>query len=102
MIMLSIAFVLAGIGAVFLISSGIVWASYEKLLQEGDYSKEKKENQSITTAISVAYWLIVTAIYLGYSLSTNSWEYSWIIWVTAGIAFPAIVTIVNLFAKRKG
>lgn len=43
-IMLSASFALAGIGVVFLISSGIIWASYEKLIQEGDYSKEKKRN----------------------------------------------------------
>ncbi len=100
-IMLSASFVLAGIGVVFLISSGVVWASYEKLLQEGDYSKEKKKNQSITTAISSAYWLIATAIYLGFSLSTNNWEVSWIIWVVAGIVFPAIIMITNLIGKRK-
>ena len=75
-IMLSISFVLVGIGVFFFVSSGIIWASYEKLLQEGDYSKVKKENQSIVTAISSAYWLIATAIYLGYSFSTNNWEYS--------------------------
>lgn len=100
-IMLSSSFIIAGIGVVFFISSGIVWASYEKLLQEGDYSKEKKKNQSIATTISVIYWLIATAVYLGYSLSTNNWGYSWVIWVVAAVVFPAIVTISNLLGKRK-
>lgn len=100
-IMLSVSFVLVGIGVFFFVSSGIIWASYEKLLQEGDYSKVKKENQSIVTAISSAYWLIATAIYLGYSFSTNNWEYSWIIWVVAGVVFPVIVIIIDLLGKRK-
>ena len=100
-IMLSFSFVLAGIGVVFFIHSGIIWASYEKLLQEGDYSKEKKKNQSLTTAIYGTYWLIATAIYLGYSLCTNNWGYSWIIWVVAGVVFPAIVMITNLLSKGK-
>lgn len=99
-IMLSASFVLAGIGVIFFIRSGIIWAGYEKLLQEGDYSKEKKKNQSITTTVSVAYWLIATAIYLGYSLSTNNWGYSWVIWVVAGVIFPAIVMITNLLGKK--
>lgn len=34
-IMLSVSFVLVGIGVFFFVSSGIIWASYEKLLQEG-------------------------------------------------------------------
>ena len=100
-IMLSSSFIIAGIGVVFFISSGIVWASYEKLLQEGDYSKEKKESQSIAATISVIYWSIATAVYLGYSLSTNNWGYSWIIWVVAAVVFPAIVAASNLLGKRK-
>lgn len=100
-IMLSSSFIIAGIGVVFFISSGIVWASYEKLLQEGDYSKEKKKNQSIATTISVIYWSIATAVYLGYSLSTNNWGYSWVILVVAAVVFPAIVAISNLLGKRK-
>lgn len=102
MTMLSVSFVLAGIGIVFFIRSGIIWASYEKLLQEGDYSRAKKEIQPIVTAISVVYWLIVTAIYLGYSLFTNNWGYSWVIWVVAGVVFPAVVVVTNLFCKKKG
>lgn len=100
MSMLSISFVLAGIGVGFFIHSGIIWASYEKLLQEGAYSKENKENRSATAAISLAYWLFTTAIYLGYSLSTNRWGYSWIIWVVAGILFPAIIALANCFGRR--
>lgn len=100
-IMLSASLVIVGIGVVFFIHSGIIWASYEKLLQEGDYSKEKKEKQSATTAISIVYWSIVTAVYLGYSFSTNNWGYSWIIWVVAAVVFPAIVAISNSLGKHK-
>lgn len=100
-IMLSVTLVIAGVGVVFFIRNGIIWASYEKLLQEGDYSKTKKKNHSITSAISTAYWLIATAIYLAYSLTTNEWEHSWIIWVVAGVLFPAVIGIANVFDKRK-
>lgn len=100
-IMLCISLILAGIGVVCFIQSGIIWASYEKLLQEGDYSADNKKKQSIISAISVSFWLIVVAMYLGYSFSTNNWKYSWVIWVVAGVVFPAIVRIVNLFIKQK-
>lgn len=100
-IMLTVSMVIAGIGAVFFVGSGIIWASYEKLLQEGEYTKTKKANQSVATAISTAYWLIITAVYLGYSLSTNQWDRSWIIWVIAGVIFPVIAMVMNLFGKRK-
>ena len=100
-VMLSISLIIVGIGVTFFISGGIVWASYEKLLQEGDYSKETKKKASFTNAIEGAYWLIATAIYLGYSFTTNDWRNSWIIWVVAGVVFPAVVMITNLFAKKK-
>lgn len=100
-IALSASFVLAGIGVVFFVSTGILWASYEKLLQEGSYSEEKKKRQPAVTAFSAAYWLITTAGYLGYSLSTNNWGYSWIIWVVAGIVYPAFVMLIQLSGKRK-
>lgn len=100
-IMLTVSIVIAGVGVVFFVRSGIIWASYEKLLQEGEYSRTKKENRFFASTISAAYWLIVTAIYLGYSLITNQWEYSWIVWVIGGVLYPVIVMIANLFEKRK-
>lgn len=99
--MLSVSFLLAGIGIIFFVQNGIIWASYEKLLQEGDYSKAKKEKSPVITAISSAYWLITTAIFLAYSLTTNNWGYSWIIWVVAGVLFPAVIGILNVFFQKK-
>ena len=69
MIMLSLSFLIAGVGVICFIKTGIIWASYEKLLQEGEYSKENKEKPSIADAIYIAYWVIATAIYLSSSLS---------------------------------
>lgn len=100
MIMLSFSFLIAGIGVICFIKTGIIWASYEKLLQEGEYSKENKEKPSITDAVYTAYWAIATAVYLGYSLSSNNWGQSWVIWVVAGVMFCAVVAITNTFDKK--
>ncbi|MDE7435277.1 MAG: helix-turn-helix domain-containing protein [Lachnospiraceae bacterium] len=98
---LSAMFVLIGIGVVYFISGGIVWASFDRLLQEGDYTKEKKERSSVTMAISTAYWMIATAIFLAYSFITNDWEHSWIVWPVAGVLFPAVITVSNIWNRRK-
>ena len=100
MIMLSFSFVIAGVGVICFIKTGIIWASYEKLLQEGEYSKENKEKPSIAAAVYTAYWSIVAAIYCGYSLSTNNWSQSWVILVTAAILSPALVIITNTLDKK--
>ena len=98
--MLSLSFLIAGVGVICFIKTGIIWASYEKLLQEGEYSKENKEKPSIAAVVYTAYWIIATAIYLGYSLSSNNWGQSWIIWVVAAVIFPAIIAITNAFEKK--
>ena len=100
MAMLSFSFLIAGVGVICFIKTGIIWASYEKLLQEGEYSKENKEKPSIAAAVYTAYWVITTAVYVGYSLSSNNWGQSWVILVVAGVMFPAIVAITNAFDKK--
>ena len=96
-IMLSLSFLIAGVGVICFIKTGIIWASYEKLLQEGEYSKENKEKPSLSSAIYTAYWVIAAAVYLGYSLSSNNWGQSWIIWVVAGVIFPAVIAIIYIY-----
>ena len=52
-----------------------MWSGFEMLLQEGDYSKNNKERKSVVEAVTVAYWLIATAVFLAYSFVTNNWGY---------------------------
>lgn len=98
-LMLCIGIFLVAIGVIFFVKSGIIHASHQKLLQEGDYSVNKKQKSSVISAISTVYWLLATAVFLIYSFSTNNWDTSWIIWIAAGVIFPAIITIVKLFVK---
>lgn len=100
MCMLSLSFLIAGIGVICFIQTGIIWASYEKLLQEGEYSKANKEKSSTTSTIYSIYWSITTAAYLGYSLLSNDWGKSWKIWLVAAVIFPAIVAITNAFYRK--
>lgn len=101
MIMLSITMVLAGIGVVFFITAGINWASMEKLLQEGDYTREKKSRRTISNTVGSVFWLVVVAIYLAYSFYTNEWKESWIIWPVAGVLYAAIAVICNAIESKK-
>lgn len=88
-------------GVYLLVSSGSRWSSYEKILQEGEYSKKKKANKKMTDAIFGSYWLLVVAIYLGYSFFTMNWERSWIIFPVAGVSFGVLAMLVSLFEKEK-
>ena len=99
-VLLSATLALAGVGVTFLVRGGIIWESFDKLLQEGDYTWRRKKSYDMRAYISAAYWLIFTAIYLGFSFATDSWRYSWIIWVCAGVLFPAVGAIFRAFAER--
>ncbi len=65
------------------------------LLQEEDYAASHKTNK-VYKAVSSLYWIIVTAIYLGYSFVTNKWGISWVIWPIAGVLYGAIDVIAGL------
>ncbi len=100
-IMLSITFAIVGIGVGFFIRSGIQWASYEKLLQEGEYSRNNKEHISnVTSSVSVAFWLIATAIYLGVSFTQDNWDESWVVLVVSAVLYPAVLAILNALKKQ--
>ena len=86
----------AGVHAI--IRAGMTKDSYNKILQEGDYSKAKKENK-IMNAIAPAYWLLVTAGYLAWSFTSRNWGFTWIVWPIAGIIFGAISAVADQVTK---
>lgn len=74
---------------------GMIYGCYQKLLQEGDFTAEKKAVSRRTSAIAGIYWCSVTAIYLAISFYSNDWRHSWIIWPVAGVLFAAVCGIVD-------
>lgn len=89
------------IAVYFFVSAGMVKESYDKLLQTGDYTKEKKETAKKISFFPGAYWCLVTAIYLGISFYSDRWDRTWIIWPVAGVLFAAVYSIVGAAAKSK-
>lgn len=83
-----------------------VWAesiceSYKKLLQEEEYTVEKKRQEKRNSSITGIYWCIVTAIYLGVSFYTMQWHRSWIIWPVAAVLFAALCGVLKLIYKKE-
>lgn len=93
--------VIVAIGVQRIITVGMMWSGFDKLLMEGDYTKESRKSNPLVGAISSIYWLLVVAIYLGYSFSQESWNTSWVIWIVAGVIYPAVAKVVKLIAERK-
>jgi len=92
MIMLTaVLFVIVSAGVYLLITASTVKDSYCQLLQEETFDPaEKAEEKKVETFGSV-YWPIVVAVYLGWSLTTNKWGITWIVWPVAALLFVGIV-----------
>ncbi len=99
--MLSLLFFIAGIGVFFIVRCGVIWGGFEKLLQTGEYTKEKKETSALVGVVSLIYWLGATAIFFAISFPKNNWKYSGIVWVIAGILYPALLALLNYVKKKK-
>ncbi len=99
-IMISLLFVIEAIGVRFFIIGGINNASFDKLLQEGDYTIKEKTKSPIVSVVTTVYWLVVTAIFLGIALPTNQWNYAAVIWPVAAVLYGAVLAIVKLFDNK--
>ena len=81
------------------IRAGMVWDSYSKLLQEGDYTAEKKLTNRKISFIPGVYWCVVAAYYLYISFTQDSWSRSWIVWPVAAVVFAAVMTAAGAIAS---
>lgn len=96
--MVAVMLALIGIGVNFIVKTCIIWESFDKLLQEGEYSKRKKKEKIASSKVNTIYWSVVTAGYLAYSFVSYKWHFSWIIWPVAAVLYPAVI---SLFASHK-
>ena len=88
-------------GVWLFVRMGCIYGSFQKLLQEGDYTTEKKRANRILGVFQGAYWCVVTAIYLYISLTRGNWDRSWVIWPVAGVLFAAVFGILETLVKKK-
>ena len=94
--MLTVTMFLAGIGVMLFIIAGVRWASMQRLLKEGEFTDRERKKSKLKEAIDTIYWLLATAIYLGWSFYTGSWHITWVVWPIAGILSAVLSVICNL------
>ena len=87
-------------GVFFLVRTCVIFGSFQKLLEEGDYSRDKKMAEKRNETITTVYWCIVTAVYLGWSFYTMEWQRTWIIWPCAAVLFGAVLGISGVIRKK--
>ncbi|MDU1022501.1 MAG: helix-turn-helix transcriptional regulator [Peptoniphilus harei] len=91
---------LVGLGVNFLLRANIPMSALKALLEEEDFTRKNKELKKKIEPFITAYWILMTAIYLGYSLVTNKWDKSWIIWPVAGVSYVLYYLILRFFLEN--
>lgn len=94
-------FPIEALGAYLLVDSGSRWGAYQKLLQEGDYTPQQKQNSRWKAPLVAAYWCLVTAIYLGINFRSGNWSSNWQIWPVAALLFVVVIGILNAVTRSR-
>lgn len=89
---------LIAVGVWMIVRVSIVWDSFKKLLEEGDYSRIKKKSKN--SVVAGIYWSLVTAGFLAYSFITMDWKHSWIVWPVAGVLYGVVSEILEARIKE--
>ena len=89
--------VMCAVGVKLIVLTCTRQGGYDRLLEEGDYSRLNKK----AGRYDGVYWAIATAVYLGWSFVTSSWEYTWIVWPVAGVLFAAYREIMKAIVRSR-
>ena len=94
---------LVGIACLLLVRTGSMRGAVDKLLEQGDYTRENKAKSRFVGAVSAAYWLVVTAVFLFYTFGPNGNgqpQYSWFIWAISGVLYGALMAALSVYRKK--
>ncbi len=93
---------LVGAGVLLIVRAAILWGAFQRLLEEGDYSREVKAYARGAVSFSGIYFGLVTAAFLAWGFIGEAWDRAWIIWPVASVAYGAIYGIVRALHRKDG
>jgi len=79
--------IIVAIAVFIFIFFGSIKESYSILLQIGDYSKVKKEENKVIGAVAAIVWPLAVCIFLISGLVFHLWHINWIVFPITGILF---------------
>ena len=91
------------LACIVFVYAGTQTAAMEKLLEEGDYTRQRKSKSRLIGTVSVCYWLVVTASFMFYTFGpygNAQPKYSWFIWAIAGILYGAVMAVLRLVGQN--
>jgi len=89
--------IIVAIGVKLIVLTCIRQGGYDRLLEEGDYTRLNKK----AGKYDGVYWAITVAVYLGWSFVTMRWEFTWIVWPVAGVLFAAYREVMKAIVRSE-
>ncbi len=91
-----LVFVAAG---VFLLRRNrMINGSFQRLLEEGEFTRQKKRRNE-QDGLWTVYWRLTTVIYLVWSFIWEDWDKSWLIWPCAAVLYEVVRVLRNIRKK---
>ena len=92
---------LVGAGAFLLVRTCTRFGAFQLLLEQGEYTRQKKWEERQNDAVSTIYWCAVTAGYLAWSFLSGDWHITWVVWPVAGVFYGVVEAILALRRRKK-
>lgn len=92
---------MVAVGVYLLVETCTLNGGYQRLLEEGDYTRAKKEESKRNGPLLMIFWGVTTGIYLFWSFWTDDWERTWLVWPVAGVLFVAALGMSSMLHDRK-
>lgn len=92
---------MVAVGVYLLVKTCTLNGGYQRLLEEGDYTRAKKEESKRNGPLLMIFWGVTTGIYLFWSFWTDDWERTWLVWPVAGVLFVAALGMSSMLHERK-
>lgn len=86
----------AAAGVFMMVKSSVMMDGFCKLLEEDDYSRERKQMKKSTVNFVMIFWLVIVAAYFGISFISKKWEWTWVIFAVGGVLTPAVSELQKL------
>ena len=89
--------IMVAVGVKLIVMTCIRKDGYDKLLEEGDYTRLDKR----ASRFDGIYWAIALAVYLGWSFISMNWQFTWITWPVAGVLYVAFHEIMKAVCRSR-
>ena len=99
-ISVAVLLILVAAGVLLIVRSFVMWDGFQILLQEGEFTPERKEINRRNEHIGAIYWGLATAIFLAVSFVTGAWDKTWIVWPVAGVTYGVVIAIANALRRN--